>query len=177
VSEDGRPPSEQLRAFIGASLEESKPAMQVPTDVTLSFLMFRHGGRWFGVRAEAVKLVVAKDSITRVPAQPPHVLGVALIRSRLIPVIDLAHMTRSADRPADDAPGLRLVVLASQDDEVALVADEARGVIELAANSIDHNTSNKVSFISGVVKWRKGTASVIDTGLLLRAATRGEGDA
>ena len=88
------------------------------------------GRRWFGVRSESVREVSTKGYVTRVPTAPTYVLGVTLIRGRLVPVVALEGLL-GAITAGDTAQTLpRLVILRHEDTEIAVVADETRGIIE-----------------------------------------------
>ena len=173
MSGDRPTPSDRLGAFIDASLEPTTASVQTESDIVWPFISFRHAGRWFAVRAESVSIVVTRGSITPVPRQPAYVLGVALVRSQLVPVIDLAVLLDSHERSPDDG-GHRLVVLAGEDAEIAVVADEARGVVHLRAGEIGHRGADKHDFITGEVKWDKRLVSIVDTVALVAKATRRE---
>lgn len=54
------------------------------------FVTFRAGDDDFAIAVERVREVVRADDITRVPASPDHVRGLAPLRGRLVPVIDVA---------------------------------------------------------------------------------------
>ena len=96
----------------------------------LALLFLRVGRRWFAVPSGVVREVGTKGYVTRVPTAPVHVLGVTLVRGRLVPVLALEGLlgTLGTAEVVHTLP--RLVVLRHEDTEIALVADETRGVIE-----------------------------------------------
>ncbi len=53
------------------------------------YLSFRLGNEEYAVPLLAVKEVIAVPEITRVPATPPHFLGIMNLRGQVISVIDL----------------------------------------------------------------------------------------
>jgi purine-binding chemotaxis protein CheW len=130
-----------------------------------AMILFRAGERWYGVAAEQVREVVTRERIARVPALPAHILGVALVHSRLVPVIDLPTMLgRTADSAAENA---RLIVLEAADAEVSLVADEARGVVELAVPA----GGARAEFVRGEVSWNDELVCILDGPALVERAT------
>src|SRR5690606_40984280 len=72
-------------------------------------------------------------SVTRVPSLPSHVLGVSLVLGRLVPVVDLLQLIGIDD--AAKTSGRRLVVLQHEKHELAVIAEEARGVVKIGRAS------------------------------------------
>lgn len=155
-------------------------------EVTNPFLLMRLGERWFALRAESVREVVARETITRVPGQPPHIRGVALLHGRLVPVAALDTLLGSpmdaseASGEAGESPaqgtaaGRRLVVLSREDMEIALMADDARGVIYLPVAFEIRGGAERASFVAGEVHWDKHLVCVLDVPALMEAATQPE---
>lgn len=139
-------------------------------DLTWPCLLMRIGSRWCGVRVEAVREVVAPEGITRVPAQPAHVLGVSLVHGRLVPAIDLGPLMPGMSMQLDRPPGRRLAVVTHDDLEIGLVADEARGVIYLPAITEGYHGADRPLFIIGEVRWQDELVCLLDTALLVQAA-------
>lgn len=156
------------------------PEASFETEPTLPFLLMCLGERWFALRAESVREVVARETITRVPGQPAHVRGVALIHGRLVPVAALDILLgSSATTPGDAAgsqaegsPGRRLVVISHEDAEIALMADDARGVLYLPAAFEDHGGAERATFIAGEVRWEEHLVCVLEVPALMAAATQ-----
>ena len=148
------------------------------TDVepTVPLLLMRLGERWFGLRAESVREVVGRERITRVPGQPAHIQGVALIHGRLVPVMTVdvllgVAVGAGAGRGAADDAGRRLVVLAQDDAEIAIIADDARGVVYLPFAIDKHAGAERAPFIAGEVSWQDRLVCVLDGPALMTAAT------
>ncbi len=154
------PPSanQQLAALIAnrrrQPISEEEPSEPIPTT---PWLLARLSQMWFGLRAEDVREVVSPEAITRVPNQPGHFSGLTLIHGRLVPVLELAPLLRTITGREVPTPTScrRFVVIARDEIEVALAADEARGVIHLEAPS--ETTTGLVvddsSVIIGDVAW------------------------
>lgn len=154
----------------GAEQDGGEPAPTVP------FLLMRLGERWFGLRAESVREVVGRERITRVPGQPAHIQGVALIHGRLVPVmavdvlLGIAVGSGAGGGAADDA-GRRLVVVTQEDAEVAIIADDARGVVYLPFVAEKHAGAERALFVAGEVSWQEHLVCVLDGPALMTAAT------
>ena len=142
-----------------------------------SWLVLRSGTRWLAIPADSVREVVLKNFITRVPHAPPQMLGVILIRGRLVPVLSLEGLLRcgAADVAAPTLP--RLVVLAGKHSEAAIVADEVRGIVELADISTQNQAGpgTRPGFVRAEISWEKRLLCILDPQQLL-AATLGEAE-
>jgi two-component system, chemotaxis family, chemotaxis protein CheV len=130
-------------------------------------LVARADGATKAVSAVRVREVVTFESITRVPGVAQQILGVALVRGRLVPILDLPAMlncTRAGD-PAITRP--RLLVLARGDDEAALIADETFGVLELVPP--EHETTGDL--VRGELRWRTHILALLDADQVIRNVT------
>jgi chemotaxis signal transduction protein len=153
-----------------------------PARVTLPFLLLRLGARWFGLRAESVREVVGREVVSRVPGQPAHIRGVTMIHGRMVPVVALdvllrAHAISLADTSeaepggdGGDLPRSRLVVLTSGQFEIAILADDARGVVYLPAALDAPVDAERLRFVLGEIPWNEHLVCVLDGDRLLAAA-------
>ena len=62
--------------------------------------------------------VVAPEAITKVPAQPAHVLGVSLVHGRLVPVVDISRMLPKKEVSLSNSTGRRLAVVTHGEAEI-----------------------------------------------------------
>ncbi len=153
--------SDPLAELIASAERESGGEGDADTSVpTEAMVVFRAGGRWYAVRAAQVREVVTKERVARVPAMPRHILGVALVHSRLIPVLDVSALLGYALSSVERA---RLLILEGADSEVSIVAEEARGLIDLPTPS----AGARVSFVSGEVSWEDQLVCVLDCHAIL----------
>lgn len=132
----------------------------------------RMGERWCALRAESVREVVSVDSITAVPAQQPHVLGIMLVHGRLVPVVDLCRLVQKLDMALTTSPARRLVVVSIDDNEVGIVADDAKGVISLSGvDDVEQGAAPRDDMIIlGELQWEDKLVAFLDAGRLLEAA-------
>jgi chemotaxis signal transduction protein len=136
----------------------------VPNHSTRESLLFmRLGDRWFGLPAANVVLIAPKGILTRVPISPPHLLGIASLRGRLMAVIHLENLLGkkpSIDRELPDTLP-RLVVVTSGQDELAIVADEIAGIDE--QGPIQDRVANGIQgLIRAELNWRGHQVLVLD---------------
>ena len=144
-----------------------------PADPPLALLFLRVGRRWFGVRSESVREVSTKGYVTRVPTAPTYVLGVTLIRGRLVPVVALEGLL-GAITAGDTAQTLpRLVILRHEDTEIAVVADETRGIIEFRLQDAGDGkrSADRPRYLGSEFTWEGRLVCMIDVPLLITEAT------
>jgi chemotaxis signal transduction protein len=95
---------------------------------------------------------------------PAWVLGVALIRSRLVPVVDLDALAGGAARP----PAGRLVVARHGAGEVAILAQQTRGLVPLQSRP-RAPSSPPEPVVAGEGSWQGDTVLVVDVPALVAA--------
>jgi twitching motility protein PilI len=162
----GETSNDELRELVAGA---SAPNPAVAQAVTERMIALRIGARWFAVAAERVREVVTLESISSVPGAIQWVLGVALVRGRLVPVVDVPRMlgVTRAGETAITRP--RLVVLSSGEDEAAIVADETRGVLELPPA-----TQQASELVQGELRWNGNLVAVLDPDAVVRVVTSKE---
>lgn len=180
-----RSANEELAALVAQRSQASEGGAEPAPDrarSTLPFLLLRLGTRWFGLRAESVREVVGHEVITRIPGQPDHIRGLAMIHGRMVPVVALdmllsAHAVPLAEPDADgagqhgdDLPRSRMVVLTDERFEIAILADDARGVVHLRAVLDAPEGGERLRFVLGEIPWKDHLVCVLDGSALLAAA-------
>jgi len=155
-------------------LNDAAPEARLESDEverrTISLVVMRVGDRWFGVKAATVREVVIKGFVTRLPLAPPHLQGLTLVHGRLVPVVSLVELFDGV-QPGESGQMLpRLVVVTSGGAEVALVTEEAQGVLEL-----EMEVSGKVGALAGVsvlaeVEWEGRMLAILDSATLVEGA-------
>jgi chemotaxis signal transduction protein len=166
VTADGS--NEQLRELVARAGSTTQQIMAAAP--TVPMIAFRIGRRWFAVSAVRVREVITLEAITQVPGVTHRVLGVALVRGRLVPVLDLAGLLACprTGEPAITRP--RLVVLSSADAEAAVIADETLGVVELPPLATEQEGLTR-----GDLRWRGHVLAVLDVDHVVQAVTTPEG--
>ena len=153
-----------------AALGSPAPSQPDHHELGWPCLLMRVGQHWFGVRAEHVREVVVPEAITRVPAQPEHVLGVSLVHGRLVPVVDIGKMLVDVPVAMTGERGRRLAVLSHGESEIGAVADEAKGVIELPAPEPNSTPESTPPYVLGEVRWERELVILFDVGILIATA-------
>ncbi len=159
----------------GAQADESSPLVPL--------LILRVGARFLALLAAAVREVVLKGFVTRVPLMPPHVLGVVLVRSRILPVISLEEML-GGSAPQNLAPTLpRLLIVETPEGELGIVADEVLGISEFRqSHLVDDKALPKAGgerppWVSAELTWKDRLLCVLDVPQLLHTAAAKAGAA
>lgn len=131
-------------------------------------VVLRVGRRWFGVQAGDVREVVIKGYVTPMPLSASHVQGIAQVHGRLVPVVDMAYMVTGLGRGESAAMLPRMVIVAEGELEVAIVADEARGLIDVALQRAP--SAEAAPWVNAEVTWEAELVYVIDVPAFIRAA-------
>lgn len=92
-------------------------------------VLFKVGDADYVVPAAAVVQMDSFAAATPVPGAPPYVIGLVQIRGRVIPVVDL-RVRFGLPAIARDL-GSRIIVVASHERLVGLLADSAREVLQI----------------------------------------------
>lgn len=130
-------------------------------------LVFLLEGQRYGLPLSAVDRVVRAAEITPLPKSPEIVLGVVNVQGRVIAVINLRRRFRLPER--DMALTDQMVVARTPRRSVALVADEARGVVEYSESQAVGAQSilRGLEYIAGAVKLDDGLILIQDLDRLL----------
>jgi purine-binding chemotaxis protein CheW len=137
----------------------------------MQFVTVFVGGEEVGLPIGCVREIVEARPVTRVPSMPAAIRGVANLRGRVVPVVDLAGALR-LPRSADDRWSCLAVVEVPFDGEklqLALHADAIGRVLEVEADRIlpppTFGTRVKLDYLAGM-------AAVDDRFALLLAVER-----
>jgi purine-binding chemotaxis protein CheW len=98
-----------------------------------TMLIVRIAGETVAFSADAVESVVDLDAITPVPRAPPHVAGLAPLRSRVLTVIDARAALGEAAAPRSGRTPA--VVLGLEGHGYAIVIDEVLDVVDAEERS------------------------------------------
>lgn len=138
-------------------------------------LVFRVGSRLFGAEAKHVYEVVVSGSLTPVPTARAYVLGITLVRGRLVPVISLGELLGfpSGDESAPTLP--RLLILRDGALEVAVLSDATLGLFEVDLTDLGAANGARPDCIAGEVEFRDKLMMLLAVPELLQTLTSGKG--
>jgi purine-binding chemotaxis protein CheW len=130
-------------------------------------LVFRLSTQRYAVSLEGVERVIPAVELTSLPNAPSIVLGVINVAGTIIPVLNLRRRLGLTEREVSPADQFLIVQTGRQ--TVALVIDEALGVIEQADNGIVEAAQivPGVGQIEGLVKLTDGLVLLHDLEKLL----------
>ena len=141
----------------------------------VAMLIVSAGGQAFALPADGIRSVTRLGQLVRVPAQPPHVLGLANVRGQIVMVIDLA--CRLGDDAGNRPEGGYLVTL-SRNGQTCGIAVEAVGGV--AAFGPDDSVSlpapqrrGRARFFTGWLRGPDGLVEALDTDALCGFDTPG----
>lgn len=158
---------DELAALASAG---AQPPEMVEEQSEQQLLVFRSGQRWFAIDPHRVHEVVVRGPVTQIPTAPTHVLGVSLVRGRLVPVVALPALLdyRGEGEPAQTLP--RMIVLRVDRVEVALVCDETKGILPVPGRDASDAKAARPRCIAGELQWNGTLLLVVDAGEIVRSA-------
>ncbi|MEM9491815.1 MAG: chemotaxis protein CheW [Myxococcota bacterium] len=170
MSGDGKSANEQLAALVSSRHQFDVTRRDAgASGRTWPGLLMRLGQRWCGLRAESVREVVSVEPIARVPSQPHYLLGVMLVHSRIVPVLEMSRYMDDEDMALESSPPRRMVIVASGDVEVGVLADDAKGVIDLPGEIANKPGGTGDSLVLGEVHWGDDLVCLLDDKRLVNA--------
>ena len=125
-------------------------------------LVFRLGEQRYALPLAAVERIVRAVEVTPLPGAPAVVLGAIDVQGRVLPVLGIR---RRFGLPEQEiGPGDQFVLARAAGRTVALVIDEAQGVIEPPAGEIvgSADIAPGVAQILGVLKLEDGLVLIHD---------------
>ncbi len=146
----------------------------------LALLLFRLGGRQlFGVNVFKVQEVLRRPALFQVPGLPAQFTGVADVRGRSVPVLDLGQAIHHPEREPrlDDAPGYLVVTEFNRSVQGFLVSGVER-IVNIAVEDIQPppELGAESSYLTAVTRFQGELIQVIDVESVLAdiADERGE---
>jgi purine-binding chemotaxis protein CheW len=137
--------------------------------VTLRACVFTLAGTTYAFDVKSVEEVVVFDDATPVPRAPAYVLGVANLRGRVVPLVDVrALLGLAAGRPGRDLTGL---VIRAGGWQVAMNVDAVVGLEEFehVTPYQDATIVRGRRLVVGALRRRDTVAMLLDAGELLGA--------
>lgn len=106
-------------------------------------LVVRAGELWLGLPAHVVDQLHPVPPMTPVPLAPAHVLGLAILRGEVTPVLDLERFLELEEAPAaatqdqwlGGAAARRVAVISAGGMQAGLLCNEVRGIVPVRAPS------------------------------------------
>ncbi len=134
--------------------KDSKATGQ-PFHDSVQVISFRVGSEDFGVDILQVQEIKRMVELTDAPHMPSHVIGLANLRGKLVPVIDLRQRFGLVSRRADEST--RIVVVDVDGHVMGLLVDSVSEVIRLPLKAIEPLPE---TWVSPATDFVKGVASL-----------------
>ncbi len=132
-------------------------------------VVFALGEERLALPMSAVREIVRPLPLAPVPRAPGFLLGLANLRGRVLPVLDLRRLVGAEPREPDDAT--RVLVLEWRGSRLGLVVDAVRRVLEAAADALETARGAAAALatdvLAGVVRDGAEVVQVLDLEVLL----------
>jgi purine-binding chemotaxis protein CheW len=123
------------------------------TDNSNQFVTFEVAGEMFAVPMGPVQEIIRVPEVARLPLAPPSLEGLANLRGRVLPIVNLRRLFNTAERERDDATRAVVINLGQPlgfvVDRVASVVSVEPGQIEAAASI---QSVVEAGYLTGVIK-------------------------
>jgi purine-binding chemotaxis protein CheW len=133
------------------------------------YLTFLMRGEEYAVGILRVREIIEYETITRVPATPPHVRGVINLRGAVLPVVDLAAKFGHGLTAPTRTTCIVVVETRVDEDElltVGILADAVSEVVDIPADAIEpppsFGTHVRIDFLTGMGKLDGHLVLVLD---------------
>jgi len=120
------------------------------------YLAFRLRGQGYALETSKVKEIVRQMRITPVPRAPEYVKGVAKLRDRVIPVVDIGHKLGMKETDLTEQSCIIVVEVTGSMGSVSvgILVDTVSEVIEIHADQIQKSPAfgvrSDTAYISGI---------------------------
>jgi purine-binding chemotaxis protein CheW len=140
----------------------SGSASIAPSAPRLGVVVFRMGSVSYGLFATDVQEILPAATIVPLPEAPPIVEGIVDVHGTVVPVLDLRARLRLAPKPL--APSDHLILVRTNGRVVALRADRAEALAEIAPGSIEavDRAVPGVGLVAGVARLPDGMLLIHD---------------
>jgi purine-binding chemotaxis protein CheW len=140
-----------LMATRAAALARASRRVDRPRE-TIEILTFDLGGEHYAVEAHYVQTVVPLHEYGALPHAPAHFVGLSAVRGELVAIVDLRQLLH-VERPAL-CDLSRLIVLGTEQVELAILADQVHEVTTLAVDELrpapDFATGIEREYLRGI---------------------------
>ena len=140
---------------------------------TVACCIFRSGENWFGVAALAVRSIVPRPDISRLPHADASLQGVCHVHNEFIPAVSLRALSSiQYDTSAEDEQ--QLAILLSPQGPWGLLIDEAATLAELEISISTYSNQNDPwsRVIIGSASWNNQVLQILDPVAMQQYASR-----
>jgi purine-binding chemotaxis protein CheW len=147
--------SEQELEILQARAERAANAtLKSDAGETLTTLQLMLGSEAYALPVTALRAVYENVTVVPVPCTPPFVAGIANIRGRIMPVLDLAVLLNAPRGVNDVSPAL--VVVSREDFSLVFQVEGVGDIATFPASSVDPlsaggDTIERASYLQGML--------------------------
>jgi purine-binding chemotaxis protein CheW len=138
--------------------------------------VFTLAGEGFAIEVRCAREVVVLDDFTIVPRGPSYLVGVANLRGRILPIVDIRALLGLAPRPV--GRGARVLVVAAGSSQVGVAVDAVLGLASFDELLPFGEAAQRAygEFGVGLARQGDGLVRLLDADRVLEALKRGGGD-
>ena len=137
---------EERRRVLDERARAIAPARETAVVATLPVIAFALGGERYGVPVEAVFQILDAATLSPLPATPAWLLGAAVSRGRVVPVVDLRQLLGLDGGGMSDLA--KIVVVEHGPDAFGLAAEVVEGKLELPRGGLSPVTAGPFAWIA-----------------------------
>jgi purine-binding chemotaxis protein CheW len=138
--------SEDRQRILQARARAVAEAREAPRREGERVLVFRVGGERYAVELGSVNLVLDASSLGPLVGAPPWLLGAALARSRLVPVLDLRQLLGLHGGGLSDLT--RIVVVEREGEAFGLAAEVLEGERDVPRDEVTPSTVGPFKWVA-----------------------------
>lgn len=166
VAPDAPAPSpEERRRILEARARAIASARDTAVVAALPVIAFAVGGERYGVAVEDVSQILDAGTLSPLPAAPAWLLGAAVARGRIVPVLDLRQLLGLEGGGLSDLA--KILVVERGGDAFGLAAEVVEGQLELPRDGLSALTEGPFAWIA------PDRLAVLDLGKLGAPAAHG----
>jgi purine-binding chemotaxis protein CheW len=153
----------------------SSAEKDIAAPATIDVLLLRLAGELYGVPSASVREVVRYRAYTPVPGAPPSLPGILSQRGTILPVVELRPLLGLEIAPLTRAA--RLVIVAYQDIEMALLVEAVLDLAELPADTTEPLPATldpaRARFLRGIARHEQQPVALLDLDELIAGLRAG----
>lgn len=137
---------------------------------TNKVVVFQVGNEEYAIPIQFVMSIEKVEGITPIPHLPNYVNGIAKVRNELIPVIDFEQILYN--RPAIVDESTKMIVLQTEDLQVAVVVKEAKEIIDIPTEHVKQLgliAYKKTTYFSGIANLHSRVITLIAPSKLIQS--------
>lgn len=147
------------RAFFGDAAADPEAADQAASEN--QFVTFSVAGEMFAVPMAPVQEIIRVPAVAQLPLAPQALVGLANLRGRVLPIIELRRLFACGERDHDDATRALVIHIGQP---LGFVVDRVASVVSVEPSEIEpaegiHSVAAAGGYLTGVIKRARADGS------------------